>query len=77
MGNIVVIEKIGREGDSEKPGFMKTILMIIRWIRIVGMMNNKRLQAVRKGQILPSVLKYENKASRTLAGFGAGLVIGS
>ena len=56
---------------------MKTILMIIRWIRIVGMMNNKRLQAVRKGQILPSVLKYENKASRTLAGFGAGLVIGS
>ena len=47
MGNIVVTEKIGREGDNEKPGFMKTILMIIKWIRIVGMMNNKRLQAVR------------------------------
>lgn len=36
-----------KERDNEKPGLMKTILMIIRWIRIVGMMNHKRLQTVR------------------------------
>ena len=47
MGNIVVIEKIGKRETIKKPGLMKTILMIIRWIRIIGVMNNKRLQMVR------------------------------